>query len=207
MKKKFVKDEIQDFIEARNTVHAYYVTYMETDNITSQHWDKSEGDLSEILDKIEKSKVCVQGELPIKRLIVYGEDQCMVFSENPLWDRVDGNSEDSHIVTIVPYIDKNGSFGKIMPFCPNRFGITRTNVCGDIEGFPVAVVVRMMEEQLRQTGKSDIEVFQKSAASDKIEGGFTWRESDDGFDFWNHVLSYRKFSYFYKKYDDYRQYD
>ena len=207
MKKQFVKDEIQDFIDARNKVHAYYVTYMETDNITSQYWEKSDGDLSDILDKIEKSNVCIQGELPIKRLIIYGEDQCMVFSENPLWDCVDGNSEDSHVITIVPFISDEGRFGRIKTWCRNKYGVTEKDLVGDIEDLPIAVVVRMLEEQELQTGKYDISVFQKKAISDKDECGFTWTESKDGLEFWNHVLSLRRFSEFYKKYEDYCQYN
>lgn len=34
--------------------------------------------------------------------------------KNPLWDCVNMNSEDSHIMTTVPYIAEDGWFGKII---------------------------------------------------------------------------------------------
>ena len=117
MKHEHIKNEIKDYEDAGNKIYGFYVTYKTTDNITSQKWGKSV-ELDKTLEEIGNTPACIQGELPIKRLIVYSGEkyrwQCLVFSENPLWDCVNGESEDSHVTTVVPYIAEDGWFGKIV---------------------------------------------------------------------------------------------
>lgn len=63
----------------------------------------------------------------------------------------------------------------------NKFRITEKDMIGELEGFPVGIVVRMMEEQERQSTYPDIEVFQNDIFSAFY--GFVWEESTDGYDF------------------------
>ena len=112
MKAEYILQQIDDFKSAGNNVYGFYVTYRHTDNINSQKWGKIQN-FKSVLDEIQKAPACIQEELPITRLIIYAYDQCMVFTENPMWNCVEDDSEDSHVEVIVPYIAEDGWFGKI----------------------------------------------------------------------------------------------
>ena len=117
MKREELKKQIEQYESAGNKIYGFYVTYKPTENMTSQDWgtiDKFEKTLS----NIESSNVCIQGELPIERLIIYSGEKytcrCLVFVKNPLWDCVNDDSENSHLTVVVPYIAEDGCFGKIV---------------------------------------------------------------------------------------------
>ena len=117
MKREELKKQIERYESAGNKIYGFYVTYKTTESITSQEWgtiDKFEKTLS----NIESSNVCIQGELPIERLIIYSGEryrwQCLVFVKNPLWDCVNDDSENSHVQVVVPYIAEDGWFGKVV---------------------------------------------------------------------------------------------
>ena len=117
MKKEELKRQIEQYKSAGNKIYSFYVTYKAAENIISQEWgtiDKFE----KILSNIESSTICIQGELPIERLIIYSGDkfnwQSLVFVKNPLWDCVNDDSENSHVTVVVPYISIDGEFGKIV---------------------------------------------------------------------------------------------
>ncbi len=112
MKREYVEYQINEFKNAMNEVYSFYVTYKETDNIKSQKWGKIY-ELDKVLEEIEKSTVCIQGELPIERLIIFAKSQCMVFCKNEFWDCVNDDSEQSHFIVCVPYIAEDGMFGHI----------------------------------------------------------------------------------------------
>lgn len=117
MKREELKRQIEQYKSAGNKIYGFYVTYKAAENIISQEWgtiDKFE----KILSNIESSTICIQGELPIERLIIYSGDkfnwQSLVFVKNPLWDCVNDDSENSHVTVVVPYISIDGEFGKIV---------------------------------------------------------------------------------------------
>ena len=122
MTRKELFNHINDINMADNRIYAYYVTYKVTENITTQDWGKySYQKFNYLLDKIEESDLCVQGLLPIERLILYCEgvvngqyQLCFAFCKNPLWDCVNMDSEDSHTLVTVPYICKEGGFGAVV---------------------------------------------------------------------------------------------
>lgn len=72
--------------------------------------------------------------------------------------------------------------------------ITKKDLKGDIEGFPVSVVQRMVECQAEYGSEPDVEVFQ-----DERMDGFVWKSSSEGFDFWS-CISKKHFDGFYEKY-------
>ena len=118
MNRNDLNRHIKDIKDAGNELYGFYVTYKETDNITSQEWGRYVN-FERVLGRVEASKNCVQGDLPIERLILYAKSeyyqQCFVFSKNPLWNCVDDDSWDSHVVTTVPYIAQDGTFGVVVP--------------------------------------------------------------------------------------------
>ena len=89
----------------------------------------------------------------------------------------------------------------------NRFHITEKDLIGDLEGFPVGVLVRMLKEAEIQGNKPDVKVFQSHKRRDKERGGFDWDKTECGRLFWEDVINYGKFNVFYGKYPEYKRYD
>lgn len=87
----------------------------------------------------------------------------------------------------------NKHFLKIKPETENK--VTESDLIGDIEGFPIEVVQKMCEEQVLQGGKFDSKKFQEERRS-----GFTWDQTEDGWDFWSKVIDEENFSLFFEKY-------
>ena len=78
--------------------------------------------------------------------------------------------------------------------------VTEKDLIGDIAGFPIEVVRKMVEEQVRQGNKADVSIFQKKNYADKENGGFKWKDTKEGFDFWDMVIIYNVFDEFFEKY-------
>ena len=91
----------------------------------------------------------------------------------------------------------------------NPYGITKDDMKDDLKGFPIGVVVRMMEEQEKQGNEPDVTVFQKDFTSDVNEngGGFDWDKSIEGFDFWDDAIGAGDFDVFFEKYPEYEKYN
>ena len=66
--------------------------------------------------------------------------------------------------------------------------VTKSDLKGDIKDFPIEVVQKMVEEQVKQGYKADVEVFQKSATTGVIGNGFCWDITDDNYIFWYNVI-------------------
>jgi len=80
------------------------------------------------------------------------------------------------------------------------YKVKQEALIGQIEGFPLEVVQRMVEEQVKQGNKADVTVFQESANSEPIEGGFLWTDTSEGFNFWEKVIGDKNFDKFFEKY-------
>ncbi len=120
MKREYLEKEIEDFEKLGNRdVYGFYVTYNVSENSKSQKWGFI-GEFDKVLSEIEACQTCIDGELPIERLIIFGNmssgsSDCLVFSKNLLWDCVNDESELSHTEVVVPMIASDGTFGKIIP--------------------------------------------------------------------------------------------
>lgn len=120
MRRDYLEKEIKNFEEWGNRdVYGFYITYNVTENSKSQKWGLI-GEFDKVLSEIESCQTCIEGELPIERLIIFSNmmpfgSDCLVFSKNPLWDCVNDESELSHIEVVVPMIASDGKFGKIVP--------------------------------------------------------------------------------------------
>ena len=91
----------------------------------------------------------------------------------------------------------------------NKYNLTYLDMKGNLEGFPVGVVIRMMEEQEKQGNEPNVTVFQKDSTSgaDENGGGFTWNNSIEGFNFWDDVIGAWDFETFFKRYPEYEKYN
>jgi hypothetical protein len=85
---------------------------------------------------------------------------------------------------------------------PTKLGIAIDTVVNhykkdkyNLPGYPKEVVKLMLKRQKEQSGKKDLNVFKND-----IYDGFTWRETNEGANFWLEVLSYKNFDLFFEKY-------
>lgn len=99
-------------------------------------------------------------------------------------------------------VKKNQKLGK-----RNHFRLTKKDLIGDLNDFPLGIVVYMLEEQEIQGNKPDVTVFQRLRASDQSQGGFTWSDTEDGHDFWSKVIDEKNFDLFFEEYPEYKRYN
>ena len=78
------------------------------------------------------------------------------------------------------------------------YKVTEKDLIGDIEGFPIEVVQKMIERQVEQGNEADVTVFQRFVwdAAD----GFCWVEAEEGHCFWSDVVEEKCFDTFFEKY-------
>jgi hypothetical protein len=68
------------------------------------------------------------------------------------------------------------------------------------KNLPVEIQQRMLDEQERQGNPRNAEIFEKNTAACLRRGGFSWKDSVDGYDFWAEIIQDANFVDFYKKY-------
>lgn len=80
------------------------------------------------------------------------------------------------------------------------FKVEKADLVGAINEYPIEVVEKMIEEQVKQGNRPNVEVFQERYSSDAEHGGFDWDKTDDGPTFWIDVLENEDYDLFFKKY-------
>lgn len=80
--------------------------------------------------------------------------------------------------------------------------ITKKDLIGELENFPIEIVKKMLQEQYKQVGKMDISIFQDSRFTDKPRGGFHWSDTIEGYAFWNTILNFKRFNIFFERYPE-----
>lgn len=80
------------------------------------------------------------------------------------------------------------------------FKVEQGDLVGDIKDFPIEVVEKMIEEQVKQGNRPNVEVFQNYGSADVSDDGFTWGNTEDGDDFWMEVIDECNFDLFFEKY-------
>ena len=78
---------------------------------------------------------------------------------------------------------------------------------GQIADFPREIVEKMLKNQVKQGNKRNITVFEKNRTRYVGGGGFAWEKTTEGYEFWNLVISYRKFHHFFEKYPKKEQFN
>lgn len=89
----------------------------------------------------------------------------------------------------------------------NKYNITERDMKGNLAGFPVGVVVRMMEEQEKQGNKPNVIVFQKNSIAGRSLLGFNWDRTIEDKNFWKNVIFEKDFDLFFKRYPEYEKYN
>ena len=77
---------------------------------------------------------------------------------------------------------------------------------GQLEGFPKEIVERMLECQVEQGNEKDVSVFETILDADRYFGGFTWRDTIEGSNWWSEVIDNKNFNMFFNKYPKTSQY-
>ena len=79
-----------------------------------------------------------------------------------------------------------------------EYKVIEKDLEGQIEGFPIEVVQRMVDCQVEQGNKADIVAFQKMVCSNPY--GFDWSKTEEGLNFWHEVIGNWNFNLFFQKY-------
>ena len=80
------------------------------------------------------------------------------------------------------------------------YKVEQTDLTGKIKDFPIEVVQKMIEEQVKQGNKADVSIFQNDASFGIEDGGFDWVKTENGYNFWDNVIENNDFALFFKKY-------
>jgi hypothetical protein len=78
--------------------------------------------------------------------------------------------------------------------------VKKSDLIGEIANFPIEVVQKMIEEQVKQGNEADVTVFQDDNFADTYGGGFSWLDAKDGDDFWFEIISKENFNLFFDRY-------
>lgn len=62
------------------------------------------------------------------------------------------------------------------------------------------IVLKMLDRQEEQGNERNWQEFEKSLCAEASEGGFNWKETEEGYSFWEDVLALHKYDKFYKMY-------
>jgi len=96
-------------------------------------------------------------------------------------------------------------------FEPNKFGITRENLKKGLKDFPLGVVVKMLEETIRQekwkTAKERDIIDMLKMMQINPMGTFYWADAEEGHAFWQQVIHDKNFDEFFKRYPEYKKYN
>jgi hypothetical protein len=77
--------------------------------------------------------------------------------------------------------------------------VKKEDLIGQIKGFPIEVVQRMVDCQVEQGNKADVTVFQSNVYAYVLFGGFDWDKTIERSFFWHRVIDI-DFSEFFKMY-------
>lgn len=77
----------------------------------------------------------------------------------------------------------------------SNYKVTEKDLIGNLKGFPIEVVEKMLEKQQMQKGYTDIKILQ-----DRVGGAFQWDITSEGHTFWENVILYKYFNVFFTKY-------
>lgn len=80
--------------------------------------------------------------------------------------------------------------------------VEKKDLKGEIKGFPIEVVQRMVDCQVLQGNKANVLVFQHDATANQYQGGFDWDETKEGHTFWECIIGEGKFDVFIKHFSN-----
>ena len=82
----------------------------------------------------------------------------------------------------------------------NTIKISKNDLKGYIENFPIEIVEMMVKQQVKQGNKADVTVFYEDGDAVFVYGGFDWSKTKDGSEFWYNVIRRKHFDEFFERY-------
>lgn len=86
------------------------------------------------------------------------------------------------------------------------YKVTEKDLLGNLIGFPIPIVEKLLYYQVQQGNKEDVRIFQAIKGPRKKEGGFDWSETDISLDkssnirFWLAIIKYKNFGVFFNRF-------
>ena len=81
-----------------------------------------------------------------------------------------------------------------------EYKVKKEDLIGEIKGFPIEVVQKMINYQVEQGNKADTKVFQVCVNAGYFKYGFIWCQTVEGMDFWEDVIYNKHFDLFFERY-------
>lgn len=69
------------------------------------------------------------------------------------------------------------------------YKVKQEDLIGQIKGFPIEIVQRMVDCQVEQGHKADVSVFQRNKYAGQDNNGFDWPKTKERSGFWNMVVN------------------
>lgn len=99
-----------------------------------------------------------------------------------------------------PSLFTSNPFMENTPSVSDRYIVTESDLSGQLKGFPIEVVQRMVDYQVKQGNLADISIFQSTASEEFQFGGFNWDETPEKTNFWHSVIMDREFDRYFEMY-------
>lgn len=80
------------------------------------------------------------------------------------------------------------------------YKVKQEDLVGELLGFPIEVVQKMVEKQVEHGNEPDVTIFQKDCRASLLQRGFTWGSTIEGDGFWTRVIAFGNFDEFFKRY-------
>lgn len=70
------------------------------------------------------------------------------------------------------------------------YKVEPSDLKGQLGGWPIGIVQKMIDNQFHQNGFCDVSIFQNTIVSTREDGGFSWEDSSEGYKFWESTLAH-----------------
>ena len=84
----------------------------------------------------------------------------------------------------------------------NIYKVVNEDLVGELGEFPLAIVQKMIERQVMQGNSANVKVFQADPTAVRLDGGFEWEDSPEGWVFWSNVIGGMEFNVFFERYPE-----
>lgn len=81
-----------------------------------------------------------------------------------------------------------------------RYIVQPEDLKGEISNFPIQIVQKMVDYQVEQGNKANVEIFQLHNQMTRKGGGFDWNETVEGKSFWVNIIVNEYFNLFFQLY-------
>ena len=81
-----------------------------------------------------------------------------------------------------------------------EYKVSEKDLIGDIKDFPIEIVQKMVDCQVKQGNYPDVIAFQNINETNLEHRGFAWSKTEEGLGFWDAVICEKNFNLFFQRY-------